>query len=156
MEQLLDVDTSHLPGFYDESYGDTPEDEIRALKRQTLSGAPYHKPSVGWEGEYLGFTWRDMRGCTSDDKKMNFSLFRRGLITVEDMENPLDAWSFRRHGQGMAAGVAKHVHNLPLKGVGKRVNMGRHKNRGGGKTDSQEKRGVSFSRVDINRGGGKS
>jgi hypothetical protein len=57
----------------------------------------YHPPVAGWTDIYLGRTWRDMQGATNDDKKFNFALFRRGLITLDDMNNPLESWGHRKH-----------------------------------------------------------
>lgn len=65
----------------------------------------YHAPVAGWTDIWLGRTWRDMQGATNDDKKFNFALFRRGLITLDDMDSPVESWGNRRHpGSNYAGG----------------------------------------------------
>lgn len=39
-----------------------------------------------WEMSFRGRTWRDMPGPYEDEKKLNFFLFRRGLLETEEIE----------------------------------------------------------------------
>jgi hypothetical protein len=39
-----------------------------------------------WEQRFRGLRWKNMPGSTRDDQLINFFLFRRGLITVEEMK----------------------------------------------------------------------
>lgn len=39
-----------------------------------------HPAVVEWHDEWLGRRWQDMPGPTEEFKKLNFALFRRGLL----------------------------------------------------------------------------
>ncbi len=39
-----------------------------------------------WEDSFIGRTWQQMPGQGPDDKKMNFALFRRGKLSLVDVE----------------------------------------------------------------------
>ena len=136
MDQLLNVPTDHLPGFYDEIYGFTDEEQHRALRSQTLSLRPYKKPDVSWNGVYLGKTWRDMRGCTNDDKKMNFCLFRRGLISLKELDEDAPSWGWRRHGNEISPQdtrvEVRRGHHLARKIDGKKTLHLEEDKKGGG------------------------
>lgn len=41
---------------------------------------------ASWSEPFNGKTWQDMPGQNSEDKKLNFSLFRRGQINLADFE----------------------------------------------------------------------
>ena len=43
--------------------------------------------SLTSEQSWNGKTWQDMPGADTDNKKMNFALFRRGLLEVEENED---------------------------------------------------------------------
>lgn len=51
-----------------------------------INPANYHPAEVGAHDEWKGKTWRDMPGTDSDNKKLNFVLFRRGLYEIEDCQ----------------------------------------------------------------------
>ena len=39
-----------------------------------------------WEMSFNGYRWRDMPGVNEDEKKVNFALFRRGLLKLEEVK----------------------------------------------------------------------
>lgn len=39
-----------------------------------------------WEVSFNGYRWHQMPGCTEEDKKLNFFLYRRGLLQVDEIE----------------------------------------------------------------------
>ncbi|MDH4474878.1 MAG: hypothetical protein QE274_00265 [Verrucomicrobiaceae bacterium] len=39
-----------------------------------------------WEMSFGGYRWRDMPGTNEDDKKINFALFRRGELKLEEVK----------------------------------------------------------------------
>lgn len=47
-------------------------------------GVCYHPAVVRWDEIWKGLGWRDMPGTESDVKKMNFALYRRGLLIPEN------------------------------------------------------------------------
>ena len=48
-----------------------------------INAAKYHPAEVGQQDEWQGQPWRDMPGTDSDNRKLNFFLFRRGLYDAE-------------------------------------------------------------------------
>jgi hypothetical protein len=40
-----------------------------------------------WQQTFNGYTWEQMPGASEEDKKMNFFLYRRGLLDVEEIEH---------------------------------------------------------------------
>ena len=68
---------------YDPSFGAMPNFELGG-QSWVVNPANYHAPEVGQQDEWQGKTWRDMPGTDSDNKKLNFTLFRRGLYKIEE------------------------------------------------------------------------
>lgn len=74
----------------EERISETDED-LQVLQGNGMSEAygrctgSYHPAQVGQQEKWKGRTWRDMPGSTFDDKRMNFVLYRRGLISEADL-----------------------------------------------------------------------
>jgi len=64
-------------------------DHLEMGGQSWINPANYHAAEVGADGEWNGKAWEDMPGTDSDNKKLNFVLFRRGLY--EWTENPREA-----------------------------------------------------------------
>ena len=64
-------------------------DHLEMGGQSWINPANYHSAEVGADGEWDGKTWEDMPGTDSENKKLNFVLFRRGLY--EWTEDPREA-----------------------------------------------------------------
>ena len=85
-----DHEREYVPTAYDDSSrhydpinGAMPNFELGG-QSWVVNPANYHAPEVGQQDEWQGKTWRDMPGTDSDNKKLNFVLFRRGLYSIEE------------------------------------------------------------------------
>ena len=58
-----------------------PDTLKREQRTQKGGGGMILQP---WQETFNGRTWRDMPGVGADNKKLNFFLFRRGMLDVED------------------------------------------------------------------------